>query len=58
MRKLVTIEGIHNMKVDVNRFCIKRQNGGRGLVELESAHNAAIVGLSEYYSARQMGLPD
>jgi len=52
MRKLVTIEGIHNMKVDVNRFCIKRQNGGHGLVELASAYNAVIVGLGEYIKHR------
>jgi hypothetical protein len=32
----------------VDRLYLKRQNGGCGLVELESAHNAAIVGLSKY----------
>ena len=48
MRKLVTIEGIHHLKVDVNRFCIKRQNGGLGLVKVAFAYNAAFVGLGEY----------
>jgi hypothetical protein len=33
---------------EVNRFCIRRQNGGHGLVQMESAYNAAIVDLSEY----------
>jgi tRNA splicing ligase len=46
IRKLITTEGIHHPKADVNRLCIKRQNGGRGLFKLESAYNAAIVGLS------------
>jgi len=46
MRKLVTIEGIHHLKVDIYRFYIKRQNGGHGLVEMASTYNAAIVGLS------------
>jgi hypothetical protein len=44
----MTTEGIHHSKVDVNRLCIKRWNGERGLDELEPAYNAAIIGLSEY----------
>ena len=47
-RKFLTIECFHHLKADVNRLYIKRQNGGRGLVELESAYNAAIVGRSKY----------
>jgi hypothetical protein len=46
------------MKANVIEPYIKRQIGGRGSVSLEFAHNAAIVGLSEYYLARQIGLPD
>ena len=42
------MEGIHHPKVHVNRPYIKRWNGERGLVELQSAYNAAKVGLSEY----------
>ena len=34
------------MKADINRLYISRQNGGCGLVELESVYNAAIFGLS------------
>jgi hypothetical protein len=48
MCKLLTIEGLHHPKADVNRLYVDRRNGGHGLVELESARNAAIVGLSEY----------
>jgi len=48
-RKLLTIEGIHHLKAHVNRLYIKKkQNGGRGFIELESTYNSAIVGLSEY----------
>jgi len=32
----------------VHRLYLKGQNCGCGLVELESMHNAAIVGLSRY----------
>jgi hypothetical protein len=46
--KLQTVEGIHHPKAYLNRLYIKRQNGGCGIVELESARNAAIFGLSEY----------
>ena len=48
MRKLLTIEGIYQLKAHVNRLYIKRQNGGCGFVELESTYNAAIVGLNDY----------
>ena len=46
MRKLLTIEGILHLKAD--RLYIKRWNGGHGLVEMEFAYNATIVGLSVY----------
>jgi len=47
MRKLVTLEGIHHLKANINRLYIKRQNGGLGLDNLEYTYNAAIFGLSE-----------
>jgi len=37
----------------VNRLYIKRRSGGSGLVELESAYDAAIVGLFEYIKQGQ-----
>ena len=46
MRKLLTTEGIHHPKADVNKLDIKIRNGGS--VKLESAYNAAIIGLSKY----------
>ena len=52
-RKLATIEGTHHLKVDVNRFYIKRQNGGHGLVELASAYSAAAVGPGKYMKQGQ-----
>jgi hypothetical protein len=48
MRLLLTIEGINQTKTEVSRFYIKRQNSGCGLLEVKSAHNVAIVDLSEY----------
>ena len=48
MRKLLTIEGIHHLKADINSVYTKRRNGRHGLVKMESEYNAAIVGFSEY----------
>jgi hypothetical protein len=42
------VEGIHHSKADVDRFYIKRRNGRRGVVELETVYSVAIVGLSAY----------
>lgn len=47
-RKLLTISGLHHPKADVHRLYIKRRNGGRGLIEIESAFNSAITSLSNY----------
>lgn len=47
-RKLLTIGGLHHPKADVERLYIKRKDSGRGLIELESAFNSSIVGLSNY----------
>jgi len=45
---LLTIGGIHHPKAGTNGFYIKPGNGGFGLIKLEFAYNAAIVGLNEY----------
>jgi hypothetical protein len=48
VRKHLTTGGVHHPKAGTYRFYIKPGNGECGLVELEFAYNAAIVGLSEY----------
>ena len=37
-RKLLTIHGQHHQKADVDRLYVPRQQGGRGLMQLEAAH--------------------
>jgi len=49
MRKLVTIQGTHHLKADINRLYIERHDDVCGLVKLESTYNAAIVGLCKYF---------
>jgi hypothetical protein len=42
------MEGIYHSKAEVDRLYIKRRNGRRGVVELETVYSVTIVGLSEY----------
>jgi hypothetical protein len=37
-RKLLTIYGQYHPKADVERLCVPRKQGGRGLMQLEEAH--------------------
>jgi len=41
-RKLPTIHGQHHPKVDVDRLYVPRKQGGRGLMQLETAHAVEI----------------
>ena len=47
-RKLLTIHGQHHPKADVDRLCVPRKQGGRGLMQLEAAHAVEITKLVEY----------
>jgi len=47
-RKLLPIAGIHHLKADVKETLHQKWNGGHGLIKLESAYNAAAIGLSKY----------
>ena len=51
-RKILTINGMHLPRADMQRLYVKRKNGGRGgggrLLELWSVYQQAILGLSKY----------
>ena len=47
-RKILTMHGILHPKSDADRIYIARKEGGRGLIEIESAYKVAIVGLNHY----------
>ena len=47
-RKILTMHGMLHPKSDVDRIYIPRKEGGRGLIEIETAFNVAIVGLNHY----------
>ena len=46
-RKLLTIHGQHHPKADVDRLYVPREQGGRGLMQLEAAHAVEIAKLME-----------
>jgi len=46
-RKLLTIHGQHHPKADVDRLYVSREQGGRGLMQLEAAHAVEIAKLVE-----------
>jgi len=46
-RKLLTIHGQHHPKADVDRLYVPREQGGRGLIQLEAVHTVEITKLLE-----------
>ena len=47
-RKLLTIHGQHHPKANVDRLYVPRKQGGRGLMQLETAQAVEITKLVEY----------
>ena len=47
-RKLLTSNRAHHPKADVDRIYIKRAEGGRGLLQVESTNQIATIGLQQY----------
>jgi len=52
-RKLLTIHGQHHPKADVDRLYVPREQGGRGLMQLEAAHAIEITKLVEYVDKKE-----
>jgi len=52
-RKLLTIHGQHHPKADVDRLYVPRKQGGRGLMQLEAAHEVEITKLVEYVERKE-----
>ena len=47
-RKMLTMYKIHHPKADIDRLNVKRKEGGRGLVQIETAYKAEIMNIAEY----------
>jgi len=44
-RKMLTIYKMHHPKSDIDRLYVKRKEGGRGLVQIETAYKEEIIKL-------------
>jgi hypothetical protein len=47
-RKYLTLFKAHHPKASVDRLYIKREEGGRGLLQIEESYNTSLVGLVKY----------
>ena len=47
-RKLLNMQKMLHPKADVERLYISRKDGGRGLIEVETAFKIAKIGLDHY----------
>ena len=52
-RKLLTIHGEHHPKADADRLYFPRQQGGRGLMQLEETYTVEITKLVEYADRKE-----
>jgi ElaB/YqjD/DUF883 family membrane-anchored ribosome-binding protein len=47
-RKMRTMYKMHHPKADIDRLYVKRKEGGRRLVQVETAYKAEIINIAEY----------
>ena len=46
-RKMLTVYKMHHLKADADRLCVKRKEGGRGLMQFEAAYKAEIINIAD-----------
>ena len=46
--KLLTLNGMHHRKADVDRMYVPRKEGGRGMINLEMRFKTVTIGLNIY----------
>jgi len=51
--KLLTIHGQHHPKLDIDRLCFSRKQGGRGFMQLEAAHAVEVTKLLGYVDRKE-----
>ena len=51
-RKLLTLQRIHHPKADMDRMYLLRNEGGRGLIQLQTAYKTATIGLDTYLDTK------
>ena len=48
IRKLLTCNRMHNPKADVDRLYVPRNEGGRGMIQLELSYKTSTIGQHKY----------
>ena len=51
-RKMLTMYKMHHPKADKDRLYAKRKEGGRGLVQVQTAYKAEIINIAEYLNTK------
>ena len=52
-RKFLTMHKMHHPKADKDRIYLPRQEGGRGLIQLEMAYKSTTISLSKYLASTE-----
>jgi hypothetical protein len=52
-RKMLTIHGQHHPRADIDRLYVPREEGGRGLMQVEGAYIAEPLNLVEYVESKE-----
>ena len=47
---MLTMYKIHHAKADIDRLYVKRNEGGRGMVQIKVACKAEIINIAEYHN--------
>jgi hypothetical protein len=53
---MLTIHGQHHPRAAIDRVCVPRKDGGRGLMQMEGAYIAEVIKLKEYVERTQYSL--
>jgi hypothetical protein len=48
---MLTMYKMHHLKADIDRLYVKRKEGGRGLVQVDTTYKAEIINIAEYLNA-------
>ena len=52
IRKLITCHRMHHPRANIERLYIKRENGGRGIIQQELTNKITTIGLKKYLDTR------
>ena len=54
IRKQLTVNKMFHPKSDIDRLYVPRQNGGRGMIQLELSFKTGTIGLSKYLNSSDL----